>query len=111
MRLTIDVQKDCPCVSFGGHEIELVNIPEDRQWKIDELRRERDRALAELEARPWTGVSPVVAAEVLRDAIAGAFSHDKKINCIRMVRQLTGLSFKESKDIVDGQFPSPEAVR
>lgn len=55
--------------------------------------------------------APVAAAEAVEekdsfDVILGAFPADKKIQVIKVVREITGLGLKEAKDLVEGA-PKP----
>jgi len=56
-------------------------------------------------AAPGAGTAAPVEEQTEFDAILSAFG-DKKIQVIKVVRELTGLGLKEAKDLVDGA-PKP----
>ena len=60
-------------------------------------------AAAQVVAGPAAG--PVVEEKTEFDAILTSYG-EKKINVIKVVRELTGLGLKEAKDLVDG-VPKP----
>ena len=66
-------------------------------------------AAAPMMAMPMGGGGAAVAAEEKTefDVVLGAVG-DKKIQVIKVVRELTGLGLKEAKDLVDG---APKAVK
>jgi Ribosomal protein L7/L12 C-terminal domain len=114
MRLVIDVSNDKSFIEVQGLQIELVNIPEDCQWKIDELRTDRDAAVArakELEARPCTGPkyfdgTPIDVVQQVRSFLEDlkrgvAYDTAHKITLIKFARQFTGMGLKDAKDLVD----------
>lgn len=58
-------------------------------------------------AAPVAGAAPAAAAEEQSEFdVILASAGDKKINVIKVVRELTGLGLKEAKDLVDGA-PKP----
>ena len=58
-------------------------------------------------AAPAAGAAPAAAAEEQSEFdVILASAGDKKINVIKVVRELTGLGLKEAKDLVDGA-PKP----
>ena len=61
-------------------------------------------------AAPAAGVGAAPAAEVEKDEfnVVLTAAGDKKIQVIKVVRELTGLGLKEAKDLVDG---APKAVK
>jgi ribosomal protein L7/L12 len=99
MKLIIDVN-ECTSFTVGLSgvmvDIEVTNVPEDRQWKIDELRSERDRANENV-----TDVlgSLDKANKEISD-LKRAAQPMNKIQAIKKVRGMTSLSLKESKDLV-----------
>ena len=54
------------------------------------------------------GAAPAVAEEKTEFDVILMAAGDKKINVIKVVRELTGLGLKEAKDLVDG---APKAVK
>lgn len=56
-------------------------------------------------AAPAGGEAPAVEEKTEFDVVLSAFG-DKKIQVIKVVRELTGLGLKEAKDLVDGA-PKP----
>ncbi len=58
-------------------------------------------------AAPAAAAAPVVEEQTEFDVIL-AEAGDKKINVIKVVRELTGLGLKEAKDLVDG---APKTVK
>ncbi|MEW5850416.1 MAG: 50S ribosomal protein L7/L12 [Myxococcota bacterium] len=54
------------------------------------------------------GAAPAAAAEKTEFDVVLAVSGDKKIQVIKVVRELTGLGLKEAKDLVDG---APKTVK
>lgn len=68
MKLIIDVTKDPQYIQFDGNEIELVNIPADCKWQIEQLRDDRDEAFKQLTALraapPVAGVSVATALDL-----------------------------------------------
>ena len=54
------------------------------------------------------GAAPAAAAEKEDFNVVLTGSGDKKIQVIKVVRELTGLGLKEAKDLVDG---APKAVK
>ena len=67
-------------------------------------------AVAVAPAAPAAGGAPAPAVEEQTefDVILEAAPADKKIQVIKVVRQLTSLGLKEAKDLVDG---APKAVK
>lgn len=67
-------------------------------------------AVAVAPAAPAAGGAPAAAVEEQTefDVILEAAPADKKIQVIKVVRQLTSLGLKEAKDLVDG---APKAVK
>lgn len=64
-------------------------------------------------AGPAAGAGPAAAAAVEKDEFTVMLTSggDKKIQVIKVVRELTGLGLKEAKDLVDGApKPVKEAV-
>jgi len=61
-------------------------------------------------AAPTTGPAPVEAPVVKTEFTVSldGFDPAKKINVIKVVREITGLGLKEAKDLVEG---SPKAVK
>jgi len=61
-------------------------------------------------AAPTAGPAPVAAPEVKTEFTVSldGFDPAKKINVIKVVREITGLGLKEAKDLVEG---SPKAVK
>jgi large subunit ribosomal protein L7/L12 len=57
---------------------------------------------------PAGGAAPAAAAEKEDFNVVLTGSGDKKIQVIKVVRELTGLGLKEAKDLVDG---APKAVK
>jgi large subunit ribosomal protein L7/L12 len=57
---------------------------------------------------PAGGAEPAAAAEKEDFTVVLTGSGDKKIQVIKVVRELTGLGLKEAKDLVDG---APKAVK
>ena len=130
MKLIIDVQNDPSFISLLNNtvEIELTNIPESRQWKIDSLREERDQKnkelsalydrLDNLEAELLAANALVAAAQsgpavdtervenMVKDIASGdTLSKENRICIIKAVRTLTSLGLKEAKDLVDKHIP------
>lgn len=58
-------------------------------------------------AAPAAAAAPVVEEQTEFDVILKA-AGEKKVNVIKVVRELTGLGLKEAKDLVDG---APKAVK
>jgi large subunit ribosomal protein L7/L12 len=61
-------------------------------------------------AAPTAAAAPVAAPEVKTEFTVSldGFDPAKKINVIKVVREITGLGLKEAKDLVEG---SPKAVK
>jgi len=59
-------------------------------------------------AAPAGGGAPAAAAEKEDFTVVLSGSGEKKIQVIKVVRELTGLGLKEAKDLVDG---APKAVK
>jgi len=59
-------------------------------------------------AAPAAGAAAAAAAEKEEFNVVLTGSGDKKIQVIKVVRELTGLGLKEAKDLVDG---APKAVK
>src|SRR6266545_3214708 len=76
--------------------------------KLDTLTLLEASQLSKLLQEKW-GVSAAAAAEEKTefDVVLNA-AGDKKIQVIKVVRELTGLGLKEAKDLVDG---APKAVK
>lgn len=55
-----------------------------------------------------TGAAPAAAAEKTEFDVELTAAGDKKIQVIKVVRELTGLGLKEAKDLVDG---APKMVK
>lgn len=55
---------------------------------------------------PGAGAAPAAAAEKDEFAVVLQGAGDKKIQVIKVIRELTGLGLKEAKDLVDGA-PKP----
>ena len=53
-------------------------------------------------AMPAGGAAPAAAAEKTEFDVELTAAGDKKIQVIKVVRELTGLGLKEAKDLVDG---------
>jgi large subunit ribosomal protein L7/L12 len=88
--------------------------------KLDSLTLLEAAQLSKLLQEKW-GVSAAAAVAVAAPAAGGAAAEektefdvmlnaagDKKIQVIKVVRELTGLGLKEAKDLVDG---APKAVK
>lgn len=58
-------------------------------------------------AAPGAAAAPVAEEKTSFDVVLAAVG-DKKIQVIKVVRELTGLGLKEAKDLVDG---APKAVK
>jgi large subunit ribosomal protein L7/L12 len=63
-------------------------------------------AVAAVGGAPAAGAAPAAAAEKEEWNVVLTGSGDKKIQVIKVVRELTGLGLKEAKDLVDGA-PKP----
>ncbi len=63
-------------------------------------------AVAAVGGAPAGGAAPAAAAEKEDFNVVLTGSGDKKIQVIKVVRELTGLGLKEAKDLVDGA-PKP----
>ena len=59
-------------------------------------------------AMPAGGAAPAAAAEKTEFDVELTAAGDKKIQVIKVVRELTGLGLKEAKDLVDG---APKMVK
>jgi large subunit ribosomal protein L7/L12 len=59
-------------------------------------------------AMPAAGAAPAAAAEKTEFDVELTAAGDKKIQVIKVVRELTGLGLKEAKDLVDG---APKIVK
>ncbi|MBU6156925.1 MAG: 50S ribosomal protein L7/L12 [Alphaproteobacteria bacterium] len=59
-------------------------------------------------AAPGAGGAAAAAAEKTEFSVVLESSGDKKINVIKVVRELTGLGLKEAKDLVEG---APKEVK
>jgi large subunit ribosomal protein L7/L12 len=59
-------------------------------------------------AMPAAGAAPAAAAEKTEFDVELTAAGDKKIQVIKVVRELTGLGLKEAKDLVDG---APKTVK
>jgi large subunit ribosomal protein L7/L12 len=59
-------------------------------------------------AMPAGGAAPAAAAEQTEFDVELTAAGDKKIQVIKVVRELTGLGLKEAKDLVDG---APKVVK
>jgi large subunit ribosomal protein L7/L12 len=59
-------------------------------------------------AAPGAGAAAAAAAEKTEFSVVLEASGDKKINVIKVVRELTGLGLKEAKDLVEG---APKEVK
>ena len=57
-------------------------------------------------AAPAAGAAPAAVEEQTEFDVILASAGDKKVNVIKVVREVTGLGLKESKDLVDGA-PKP----
>lgn len=57
-------------------------------------------------AAPAAGAAPAAAEEQTEFDVILAAAGDKKVNVIKVVREVTGLGLKESKELVDGA-PKP----
>ena len=57
-------------------------------------------------AAPAAGAAPAAEEKDSFDVILGAAPPDKKIQVIKVVREITGLGLKEAKDLVEGA-PKP----
>ncbi len=62
--------------------------------------------VAAIAAAPAAGAAPAAAEEQSEFDVILAGAGDKKINVIKVVREITGLGLKEAKDLVDGA-PKP----
>lgn len=62
--------------------------------------------VAAVAAAPAAGAAPAAAEEQSEFDVILASAGDKKINVIKVVREITGLGLKEAKDLVDGA-PKP----
>ena len=65
-------------------------------------------AAAPMMAMPMGGAGAAVAEEKTDFAVVLLGAGDKKIQVIKVVRELTGLGLKEAKDLVDG---APKTVK
>ena len=74
--------------------------------ELDKLTLLEAAQLSKLLQEKW-GVSAAAEEKTEFDVILGA-AGDKKIQVIKVVRELTGLGLKEAKDLVDG---APKAVK
>jgi oligoendopeptidase F len=85
-------------VSGFKFEVELENVPEDRQWKIEELRGERDRLQVD-----FNNVADQLsqALATIRTQRTEAAPVRNKINAIKKVRELTNMGLKEAVDLTD----------
>ena len=54
------------------------------------------------------GAAPAEEEKTEFDVILAAVPADKKIPCIKVVRELTGLGLKEAKELVEG---APKAIK
>jgi large subunit ribosomal protein L7/L12 len=59
-------------------------------------------------AAPGAGAAPAAEEKTEFTVILAALQADKKINVIKVVRELTSLGLKEAKDLVEG---APKAVK
>ncbi|TXL74643.1 50S ribosomal protein L7/L12 [Vineibacter terrae] len=59
-------------------------------------------------AAPGAGAAPAAAEQKDEFTVVLAAAGDKKINVIKVVRELTGLGLKEAKDLVEA---APKAVK
>ena len=57
-------------------------------------------------AAPAAGAAPAAEEKTQFDVILASFPADKKINIIKVVREVTSLGLKEAKDLVEGA-PKP----
>jgi large subunit ribosomal protein L7/L12 len=57
-------------------------------------------------ATPAAGAAPAAEEKTTFDVILASFPADKKINIIKVVREVTSLGLKEAKDLVEGA-PKP----
>ena len=65
-------------------------------------------AMPMMAAMPGAGAAAAAVEEKTEFDVILTSSGDKKINVIKVVRELTGLGLKEAKDLVDG---APKAVK
>jgi len=75
--------------------------------KLDTLTLLEASQLSKLLQERW-GVSAAAAEEKTEFDVVLNAAGDKKIQVIKVVRELTGLGLKEAKDLVDG---APKAVK
>src|SRR5712691_9195391 len=75
--------------------------------KLDGLTLLEASQLSKLLQEKW-GVSAAAAVEKTEFDVVLNAAGDKKIQVIKVVRELTGLGLKEAKDLVDG---APKAVK
>ena len=111
MKLIIDAATEAEVtVNIGGWllEIEVTNVPEDRQWKIDELRGERDYTEIEARANEERHTTLIHTVTALEDELTALkltrMPIRNKINAIKRAREITNWGLKESKDLVDAIF-------
>ena len=81
---------------------ELVKVLEDK-WGVSAA-----AAAAPMMMAPGTGAAAAVEEEQTEFALHLLSAGDKKINVIKVVREVTSLGLKEAKDLVDS---APKAVR
>lgn len=114
MRLTIDVEKDPLWVKLGDLEIQLENIPQDLSWKVQQLSDQLNETLSllekarqDLQAKPEIGyISSLMAEQTLRHILDGWYTPNNKINCIKLIRELTGMFLVDAKKLVDRLIPN-----
>ena len=99
MKITLDAsQETSATVTFQGITVDVTveNVPEDRTWKVDNLRRERDeeRAYAARLRKTIDEMGIRVRELTSRTAVRN------KIQAIKKVREITGWGLKESLDLV-----------
>jgi large subunit ribosomal protein L7/L12 len=82
----------------------------DASTLVKELEEELGVSAAAPVAVAAVGAAPAAAAEEEKDefTVMLTAAGDKKIQVIKVVRELTGLGLKEAKDLVDG---APKAVK
>jgi len=81
---------------------ELTKLLEDK-WGVSAA-----APVAVAAAAPAAGGGAAAAAEQTEFTVTLATAGDKKINVIKVVREITGLGLKEAKDLVEG---APKVVK
>lgn len=74
----------------------VYKMERDRDTERGKLQAEIDSLKAKQANTSYGEDNSLIVARMLK-----AFAHGEKINCIKEVRQLTGLGLKEAKDLVE----------